>query len=213
MIPFDCLVAIAAPLRIANVDTDMILPARFLTTISRSGLKEGLFWTQRQDPNFVLNRKPWSEAGIIVTLENFGCGSSREHAPWALLDFGIRCIIAPSIADIFYNNCCKNGILPVVLARDEVERLLGRADNPDTAEIEVDLAKQEVRAGTDAFAFDIAPTRKADLLAGTDDIVRSLKHAKAIARYEAEIPRWLPQIMPDSFAISADAATAQARRT
>jgi len=197
MIPFITLTAIAAPLPVANVDTDMILPARFLTTISRSGLGEAAFSTPRQDPDFVLNRAPWRHAGILIALDNFGCGSSREHAPWALLDFGIRCVIAPSFADIFYNNCCKNGILPIVLPAETVDRLMALAADPATAEITVNLSAQELRAGNRTIEFEIDRARKADLLAGTDDIARSLGFADDIDRYELRRARhapWLPRI-------------------
>lgn len=194
MTPFETLTAIAAPLPVANIDTDMILPARFLTTIGRAGLGKGAFATSRQNPDFVLNRDPWTQAGILVALDNLGCGSSREHAPWALLDFGIRCVIAPSIADIFHNNCCKNGILPIVLPAATVDRLLTLSADPDTAEMTVDLPRQELRAGNEVIAFDIDPARKADLLAGTDDIARSLGHEREIARHEQEREAWRPRI-------------------
>lgn len=187
MKPFVSLDAIAAPLPIANVDTDKILSARFLKTISREGLGDGLFWVMRQDPAFVLNNAPWDEAGIIVALDNFGCGSSREHAPWALLNFGIRCIIAPSIADIFYNNCCKNGILPIVLPEASVQRLLGLARNPDKARMQVDLVAQTVTS-CDGISqgFEIDAQRKHDLLHGVDDVARSLEQEAEIAQFEAQ---------------------------
>lgn len=194
MTPFETLTAVAAPLPVVNIDTDMILPARFLTTISRAGLGEALFATSRQDPDFVLNRDPWAHAGILVALDNLGCGSSREHAPWALLDFGIRCVIAPSIADIFYNNCCKNGILPIMLPPATVDRLLMLSADPDTAEMTVDLPRQELRAGNEVIAFDIDPARKADLLAGTDDIARSLGHEREIVQHERKREMWQPRI-------------------
>lgn len=199
MIAFDRITAVAAALRIANIDTDMILPARFLTTISRSGLGDGLFHTAKQDPDFVLNRAPWDRAGILIALDNLGCGSSREHAPWALLDFGIRCVIAPGIADIFYNNCCKNGILPIILPPDAVAQLMDLAERPKTAAMTVDLAMQEITAGDLTICFVIDPARKADLLAGTDDIARSLEQAEAIKRHEVErqsLAPWMPVITP-----------------
>jgi len=197
MQPFTRLTAVAAPLPISNIDTDMIVPARFLTTITRAGLGAALFATQRTDPHFVLNRAPWSSARIIVALDNFGCGSSREHAPWALVDFGIRCVIAPSIADIFYNNCFKNGILPIVLPPAQVEALIACISNPDTAEMTIDLPTQTITAAGRRFAFAIDAERKAALLEGADDIVRSLAYESEIVRHEdqrARLARWLPSI-------------------
>jgi 3-isopropylmalate/(R)-2-methylmalate dehydratase small subunit len=186
MRPFIKLDAIAAPLPIANVDTDKILAGRFLKTITREGLGSKLFWTLRQDPMFVLNRAPWDKAGILVALDNFGCGSSREHAPWALLDFGIRCVIAPSIADIFYNNCFKNGILPITLLEPVVRRLLELVSEPETANITVDLAAQTVKpAGGPAILFHIDPHRKADLLDGVDEIGRAMEQDGMIQAFEA----------------------------
>lgn len=194
MKPFTKLTAIAAPIEISNVDTDMILPARFLTTIGRSGLGEGLFYTQRKNPDFILNRNPWSEAKILVGLDNFGCGSSREHAPWALLDYGIRCVIAPSFADIFYNNCCKNGILPITVSSDAIKKLIANITIAETAEISVCLVDQCVRTQGLEFHFDIDPARKADLLAGTNDIDRTLSYSDDISIYEGKAPSWLPRI-------------------
>jgi 3-isopropylmalate/(R)-2-methylmalate dehydratase small subunit len=184
---FSRLEAIAAPLPLTNVDTDKILIARFMKTISKAGLGDKLFWALRQDPSFVLNQAPWRSAGILVALENFGCGSSREHAPWALLDFGIRCIIAPSFADIFYNNCFKNGILPVVLPPDDVRRLLATISNPATARMVVDLAAQTVVSPEGhTLQFTVDAQRKADLLAGVDEISRALAEEPAIAAFEFE---------------------------
>ncbi|KAF1697278.1 3-isopropylmalate dehydratase small subunit [Pseudoxanthomonas jiangsuensis] len=185
MMPFTRLDAVAAPLPLVNVDTDKILPAPFLKTISRTGLGKGLFHSLRSEPDFILNHAPWDQAGILVALDNFGCGSSREHAPWALLDFGIRCVIAPSIADIFYNNCCKNGILPIVLPHTDIDRLMALATDPATATLSVDLAQQTVRATTGlALPFVIDAQRKQDLLQGVDDIARSLTREADIAAYE-----------------------------
>lgn len=189
--PFRTLTGIAAPLPQDNVDTDMILPAAFMKTLSRKGLGRGLFHRQRVDEDgrerrgFILNREPWRHAKILIALDNFGCGSSREHAPWALRDFGITCLIAPSFADIFYGNCFKNGMLPVVLPRAEVEALMALAADPHTATFTVDLAAQEIvtSAGTTPFAID--PTRRARLLEGVDDIALSLRFAEAIAAHEA----------------------------
>lgn len=186
MEPFVRLDAIAAPLPIPNIDTDKILAGQFLKTISREGLGERLFWVMRQDPAFILNRPPWNAAGVLIALDNFGCGSSREHAPWALLDFGIKCVIAPSIADIFYNNCCKNGILPIKLPEMVVQRLLVLASEPQTARVHVDLITQTV-ASADGISerFEIDGRRKHDLIDGIDDIARSLEQDVAIARFEA----------------------------
>src|SRR5258707_4917 len=148
MTPFNKLDAIAAPLALSNIDTDKIIAARYLKTISRNGLGEGLFSSLREDPPFILNREPWSRSEILIALQNFGCGSSREHAPWALLDFGIRCVIAASIADIFYNNCFKNGILPIVLELDVVERLLTVAADAETSRMVVDLRTRTITIAT-----------------------------------------------------------------
>jgi 3-isopropylmalate/(R)-2-methylmalate dehydratase small subunit len=203
MTPFTFLDAIAAPLPLANVDTDKILAARFLKTISREGLGRALFDTLRRDPDgneresFVLNRPPWTEAGILIALDNFGCGSSREHAPWALLDFGFRCVIAPSFADIFYNNCFKNGILPIVLPLDQVEALIALAGNAETARMQIDLPAQEIRAGGLQLPFAIDPRRKQDLLDGADETARSLTYQDQIARFEAAVRArrpWVPEV-------------------
>ena len=185
----------------ANVDTDMIIPKQFLKTLVRTGLGKALFFEQRykddgsETSDFVLNKPAYRKAQILVAGANFGCGSSREHAPWALLDFGIRCIIAPSFADIFYNNCFKNGVLPIALPQEDVDRLLDDAGRGANAVISVDLEKQEVR-GPDggSIKFDIDPFRKQCLLNGWDDIDLTLKHAAALedheARQRAETP-WL----------------------
>lgn len=198
MTPFLRLEAIAASLPFTNVDTDKILPGRFLKTIHRKGLGGALFADLRDDPDFVLNRPPWSEAGILVAFENFGCGSSREHAPWALLDFGIRCVIAPSIADIFYNNCCKNGILPIALPQDAVVALMHDAEDLSRARLIVDLPGQTIiNCDGRSFHFDIDARRKRDLMEGTDDISRSLMQESEIAAYEADRKAgqpWFPAI-------------------
>lgn len=186
MQPFTSLDAIAAPLPLANVDTDKILAGRYLKTITREGLGDKLFWSLRQEPDFVLNCAPWNNAGILVTLDNFGCGSSREHAPWALLDFGIRCIIAPSIADIFYNNCFKNGILPVVLPSEHVRHLIDLASNPATARMTVDLVTQTVApADGSIIVFNVDTRRKEDLLNGVDEISRAIGEEVKISAFEA----------------------------
>ena len=182
--------AIAAPLPLQNIDTDMIIPKQFLKTIKRTGLKEGLFYEMRYTvdgariDDFVLHREPYTNAQILVAYENFGCGSSREHAPWALADFGIRSVIAPSFADIFYNNCFKNGILPVVLPREQVEQLMQTAEAGQ--QIDVDLANQTVRAGNHQFRFELDPFRKKCLLEGLDDIGLTLQKKPSIDSFEAK---------------------------
>jgi 3-isopropylmalate/(R)-2-methylmalate dehydratase small subunit len=190
MQPFTTLTAIAAPLPLINVDTDMIIPKQFLRTIKRTGLGKHLFDEMRHDaaghdiPDFVLNRPPYTEAQILVTGSNFGCGSSREHAPWALLDFGIRCIIAPSYADIFFNNCFKNGILPIVLEQEYVDALMKEAQAQNR--ITVDLAAQTIQsANTPTIPFTIEPFRKHCLLHGLDDIGLTLEKEADIRTYEA----------------------------
>jgi 3-isopropylmalate/(R)-2-methylmalate dehydratase small subunit len=188
---FDKLTGVAAPLPQINVDTDMIIPKQFLKTIQRSGLGKNLFDEMRytpegkEIPEFVLNRPAYREAKILVTGENFGCGSSREHAPWALMDFGIRCVIAPSFADIFYNNCFKNGILPIILPQTEVDKLLDDAGRGANAIVSVDLERQEIR-GPDGgvIKFDIDPCRKQCLLEGLDDIGLTLKQENEITQFE-----------------------------
>ena len=188
---FTVLTAVAAPLPIVNVDTDMIIPKQFLKTIRRTGLGSSLFFEMRyledgsENPQFVLNQPAWRKAEILVTGDNFGCGSSREHAPWALLDFGIRCVIAPSFADIFYNNCFKNGILPIALPQAEVDRLMDDARRGANATVSVDLAKQEIR-GPDGgvIRFEIDPFRKHCLLNGLDDIGLTLEKQDHIDAYE-----------------------------
>ena len=187
---FTTLSAIAAPLPIQNIDTDMIIPKQFLKTIKRTGLKEGLFYEMRYTvdgvkiEDFVLHRAPYTDAKILVALENFGCGSSREHAPWALADFGITCVIAPSFADIFYNNCFKNGILPVTLPREQVDSLIQTANGGQ--QITVDLPNQTVKAGNHEFKFELDPFRKHCLMNGLDDIGLTLEKKDSIADYEAK---------------------------
>jgi 3-isopropylmalate/(R)-2-methylmalate dehydratase small subunit len=182
---FTTLTGVAAPLPMMNVDTDMIIPKQFLKTIKRSGLGVNLF-DGDEIPDFVLNKPAYREAQILVTGENFGCGSSREHAPWALLDFGIRCVIAPSFADIFYNNCFKNGILPIALPQEEVDKLMDDAERGANATLTVDLEAQTIR-GPDGgvIRFDVDPFRKHCLLNGLDDIGLTLKKAAAIDAFEA----------------------------
>jgi 3-isopropylmalate/(R)-2-methylmalate dehydratase small subunit len=190
---FTQLTGVAAPLPMINVDTDMIIPKQFLKTIKRTGLGSALFHEMRTkengtpNPDFVLNKPAYAKAQILVAGANFGCGSSREHAPWALLDFGIRCVIAPSFADIFYNNCFKNGILPIVLPQEDVDKLMDDAERGANAVIFVDLEKQEIR-GPDGgcLKFDIDPFRKQSLMNGWDDIGLTLRHESKIADYEAK---------------------------
>jgi 3-isopropylmalate/(R)-2-methylmalate dehydratase small subunit len=201
MKPFDKLSAIAAPLPMINVDTDVIIPKQFLKTVKRTGLGVSAFYNIRYDddgqpkPDFVLNKAPYNKAEILITGENFGCGSSREHAPWALLDFGFRCVIAPSFADIFYSNSFKNGILPIELPQEQIDQLMKEAqDNPE-ALIEVDLEKQTVTRGNKfSFSFEIDSFRKHCLLNGLDDIGLTLEKSAKISAYEdnrtAEKP-WL----------------------
>jgi 3-isopropylmalate/(R)-2-methylmalate dehydratase small subunit len=191
MEPFRRLTGIAAPLPIANVDTDMILSAAFMKTVSRTGLGAGLFHALRRDaagrdrPDFVLNRAPWNDARIIVALDNFGCGSSREHAPWALLDFGIRCIVAPSFADIFYGNCFKNGILPIRLPRATIDMLMAEAGDPDTATFTVDLEALTIDHTGGTTMFELDAQRRDRLLNGVDDIAAALRFEGDIAAHEA----------------------------
>jgi 3-isopropylmalate/(R)-2-methylmalate dehydratase small subunit len=199
------LTAIAAPLPLANVDTDKIIPARFLKTIARSGLGKNLFDTLRfnpdgsENPDFVLNRESYRHAQILLAHENFGCGSSREHAPWSLLDFGITCVIATSFADIFYNNCFKNFILPVTLTREQVDALMGDAANGANARLSIDLERQVVvRPSGEEFAFEIDPFRKHLLLNGLDDIGQTLQHGAAIDAFEKKREAqqsWMPKVV------------------
>jgi 3-isopropylmalate/(R)-2-methylmalate dehydratase small subunit len=190
---FTTLTGIAAHLPMINVDTDMIIPKQYLKTIKRTGLGEGLFAELRYDedgkplPDFVLHQKPYTDATILIAGDNFGCGSSREHAPWALLDFGFRCIIAPSFADIFYNNCFKNGILPIVLPQSEIDKLIDDAARGDNARLTVDLEAQEIR-GPDGgvIKFDVDPHRKRCLIEGLDDIGLTLEKADAIEQFERQ---------------------------
>jgi 3-isopropylmalate/(R)-2-methylmalate dehydratase small subunit len=201
---FTTLTGIAAPLPMANVDTDKIIPARFLKTIRRTGLGAHLFDTLRftadgaERPEFVLNQKPYRNAEILIAHENFGCGSSREHAPWALLDFGIRCVIAPDFADIFHNNCFKNGILPIRLPRAVCDALMEDAKLGGNARLTVDLARQVVvRPNGEEIAFEIDPFRKNTLLEGLDDIGQTMAHAPKIDAYEAKraaAQPWFPAL-------------------
>jgi 3-isopropylmalate/(R)-2-methylmalate dehydratase small subunit len=190
---FTTLTGIAAPLPKANVDTDQIIPARFLKAITRSGFGKNLFANFRyredgsENPDFVLNQEPYRKAEILIAFENFGCGSSREHAPWALLDFGIRCVIAPDFADIFHNNCFKNGVLPVRLPREICEKLMEDARLGANARVTVDLERQVVvRPNGEEIPFSVDPLRRHLLLNGLDDIGQTLQHASAIDTFEAK---------------------------
>lgn len=188
---FERVSGIAAPMPLVNIDTDMIIPKQFLKTIKRSGLGVNLFDEMRYDengdeiPDFVLNRPAYRNAEILVAGDNFGCGSSREHAPWALRDFGIKVVVSTSFADIFYNNCFKNGILPVALPKDQVDFLMDDAEKGENARITVDLESQTVSTsdGT-TFRFEVDPFRKHCLLEGLDDIGLTLKKMDAIEAYE-----------------------------
>ena len=190
---FTVLEGVAAPMKKVNVDTDMIIPKQYLKTIKRTGLGKGLFSEKRfnddgsENPDFVLNKPAYRKAQILVAGDNFGCGSSREHAPWALLDFGITCVISTSFADIFYNNCFKNGILPIKLPQSEVDKLMDDAERGANAVVSIDLEKQEIR-GPDGgcVTFDLDPFRKHCLLNGLDDIGLTLQKAPSIEIFEAK---------------------------
>ena len=188
---FDTLTAVAAPLPLINVDTDMIIPARFLKTIKRTGLGKSLFYTLRYDEDggeredFVLNKLAYKDAEILVTGNNFGCGSSREHAPWALDDFGIRCVIAPDFADIFYSNSFKNGILLIKLPQEDVDKLMEGAERGANATVTVDLENQEIKSPDgEVIPFDVDPFKKYCLLNGLDDIGLSLEKEDKINAFE-----------------------------
>ncbi len=193
MEPFSKLTAKAAPLDMINVDTDIIIPKQFLKTVKRTGLGVSAFYNIRYDdkgnerPGFVLNKPEYKGAQILITGENFGCGSSREHAPWALLDMGIRCIISPSFADIFINNSFKNGILPITLPQEQVDTLMQEAKDHPQAMLEIDLEKQTITRGNKfCYSFDIDPFRKNCLLNGLDDIGLTLKKEAAITAFEKQ---------------------------
>ena len=201
MQPFTKLSSIAAPLRMINIDTDIIIPKQFLKTIKRSGLGKSAFFDLRyhddgsEKADFVLNKTDYRGANILLTGENFGCGSSREHAPWAILDMGFRCVIAPSFADIFYNNCFKNGILPIQLPADQVESLMNEAEQSPDGIVEIDLDQQTITRGNKlSFSFDIDPFRKECLLNGLDDIGLTLEKGAAIENFEAQDTQKRPWI-------------------
>ena len=196
---FTKLTGVAAPLPRVNVDTDAIIPKQYLKTIKRTGLKAGLFyeWRTNQDgsekPDFVLNKPAYRNTKVLVAGANFGCGSSREHAPWALLDFGIRCVIAPSFGDIFFNNCFKNGMLPIALPQADVDKLMHDAEKGANATVSIDLEKQEItRPDGGVIKFEIDQFRKYCLLNGFDDIGLTLRQKDKIDSYEAERRRTMP---------------------
>ena len=198
---FDKLNGIAAPLNIINIDTDMIIPKQFLKTIKRSGLGKNLFYEMRyndkgnENTDFILNKGPYKNSKILIAGDNFGCGSSREHAPWALLDFGIRCVISTSFADIFYNNCFKNGILPIKVTPHERDALLADALDIDNPELKIDLYKNEISRPNGAkISFDIDSFRKKCLLEGLDDIGLTLENNTKIDEYESFIKTSKPWI-------------------
>ena len=195
---FNILKGIPANLPMINVDTDMIIPKQFLKTLKRSGLGKSLFFEMRYDEqgkkidNFVLNKEPYNRSTILLTGKNFGCGSSREHAPWALLDFGIKCIIGPSFADIFYNNCFKNGMLPIILNEKKIEALIQYSERKES--IEINLTKQEIIFGNKRIKFNIDPFKKKCLLNGLDDIALSLEKSEKISSYENKLEKNKPWI-------------------
>ena len=193
---FNILKSIPANLPMMNVDTDMIIPKQFLKTIKRSGLGKSLFFEMRYDEqgkkvnDFVLNKEPYNRSSILLAGKNFGCGSSREHAPWALLDFGIKCVISPSFADIFYNNCFKNGMLPIVLDPKQVEELIKYSKRKET--IEINLSEQKIKLGNKIINFEIDTFKKKCLLNGLDDIALSLEKSEKISSYEKNIQKTKP---------------------
>ena len=190
MQPFVKIEEIIAPLPLNNIDTDMIIPKQFLKTIKRTGLGANLFHEMRFDMDgkpindFILNQDPYTKTGVLVVGDNFGCGSSREHAPWALMDFGIRSIIATSYADIFYNNCFKNGILPIVLTNEEVQEITEYSNQHKGAKIEIDLPEQQIILGNHQYKFDIEDFRKQTLIEGLDDIDLTLQYERDIHSFE-----------------------------
>jgi len=193
---FNILKGIPANLPMINIDTDMIIPKQFLKTIKRSGLGKSLFFEMRYDDqgkkidNFVLNKEPYNKSPILLTGKNFGCGSSREHAPWALLDFGIKCIIGPSFADIFYNNCFKNSMLPIVLSQNNLEEIIEYSKRKEI--IEINLTKQEIKFGNKIINFEIDSFKKECLLNGLDDISLSLEKSEKISSYEENLKKTKP---------------------
>ena len=198
---FEKLTAIAAPMPLINIDTDMIIPKQFLKTIKRSGLGVNAFHEMRYDldgnenPDFVLNNEAYKGANILVAGDNFGCGSSREHAPWALLDFGIRCVISTSFADIFYNNCFKNGILPVVVSEDELQLLMKDAEKGSNSRMIVDLENQQIETSDgEVISFDVDQHRKHCLMNGLDDIGLSMEKIASVDAFEAQMAQSAPWV-------------------
>tara|TARA_B100000029_G_scaffold319614_1_gene312019 strand:- start:200 stop:799 length:600 start_codon:yes stop_codon:yes gene_type:complete len=195
---FNTLKGIPVHLPMINVDTDMIIPKQFLKTIKRTGLGKSLFYEMRYDDkgnkikDFILNIQPYNKSSILLTGKNFGCGSSREHAPWALLDFGIKCIISPSFADIFYNNCFKNGMLPIILEEKKIEEIVEYSKRKEN--IEVNLTRQEIIFGNNKIEFNIDPFKKKCLLNGFDDIALSLEKSEKISDFEEKIKQTKPWI-------------------
>ncbi len=206
MQPFTSLTGVAAPMPMLNVDTDKIIPAHWLKTIKRTGLGIGLFETLRFDsegkerPDFVLNQERYRHASILLTGDNFGCGSSREHAPWALLDYGIRCVIAPGFADIFYNNCFKNGILPLVLPQEQIDLLVKEAENAPNPTFTVDLVAMEIRRplGNEPIPFNLDEANREKLLKGLDEVGETLANAKVIDSFETKQKLGQPWLYRDA---------------
>jgi len=198
---FNLLKSIPAYLPIVNIDTDMIIPKQFLKTIKRTGLGKNLFFEMRYDDNgekikdFILNTKPFNNSKILIAGNNFGCGSSREHAPWALLDFGITCVISSSYADIFYSNCFKNGILPIILREEKIKELSEYSKRKE--EISINLHEEKIIFGNNELKFDIDPFKKKCLLEGLDDIALSLKKSKHMDSFEKELKKEKPWIFND----------------
>jgi len=195
---FNILKGVPANLPMINIDTDMIIPKQFLKTIKRSGLGKSLFFEMRYDDqgkkidNFILNKEPYNKSSILLTGKNFGCGSSREHAPWALLDFGIKCIIGSGFADIFYNNCFKNGMLPIVLSSNNLEEIIEYSKRKEI--IEINLTKQEIKFGNKIINFEIDPFKRKCLLNGLDDISLTLENSEKISSYEENLKKIKPWI-------------------
>jgi len=198
---FNSLRSIPAYLPIANIDTDMIIPKQFLKTIKRTGLGKSLFFDMRYDDNgneikdFTLNQEPYNKSKILIVGKNFGCGSSREHAPWALLDFGITCVISSSYADIFYNNCFKNGILPIILAEDKIKELSEYSKRKE--EIAIDLKEEKIIFGNNEIKFEIDTFKKKCLIEGLDDIALSLEKSEKIVFFETELKNKKPWVFND----------------
>ena len=198
---FEKMTAVAAPMPLINIDTDMIIPKQFLKTIKRSGLGVSAFHEMRyqmdgtENPDFILNQEAYRDANILVAGDNFGCGSSREHAPWALLDFGIRCVISTSFADIFYNNCFKNGILPIVVKEDELKLLMQDAEKGSNARMVVDLENQQIETSDgEIMKFDIDQHQKHCLINGLDDIGLTMEKVKSIDKFEAKMAQNVPWV-------------------